>query len=272
ACCIATTFCCRLRIISSPVRSPTCASRGYSCPPKFRWLILPSLVRSKTAPHASSSQTRSGASLACSSAIRQLFRNLPPRMVSRKWTCQLSFGFTLPMAAAQPPSAMTVCALPNRDLEMIAVFLPFSRASIAARSPEPPAPTTTTSYEHRPLSPCTSSLMPLPVRSIKDSRIGEGPAGQQENVQVAQHQRAQRDPGQLQVPRVQPGDLRPGPVPDRVPGEVLQPARRDVPARVAAQRVAPDKDHVGQQDQRPDAEPEVPVRAAERLRHVVGEQ
>ena len=51
------------------------------------------------------------------------------------------------MAAAQPPSAMTVCALPNRDLEMIAVFLPFSRASIAARSPDPPAPTTTTSYE-----------------------------------------------------------------------------------------------------------------------------
>jgi hypothetical protein len=66
-------------------------------------------------------------------------------MVSRKWTCQLSFGFALPMAAAQPPSAMTVCALPNRDLEMIATFLPFSRASIAARRPEPPAPTMTTS-------------------------------------------------------------------------------------------------------------------------------
>ena len=93
SCCSATTFCCSVRIISRPVRSPTWASRGYSCPPKFRWLILPSLVRSNTAPHASSSQTRSGASLACSSAIRQLFRNLPPRMVSRKCTCQLSFGF-----------------------------------------------------------------------------------------------------------------------------------------------------------------------------------
>ena len=66
-------------------------------------------------------------------------------MVSRKCTRQLSLGFTLPMAAAQPPSAMTVCALPNSDLEMIAVFLPCSRASIAARNPEPPAPTTTTS-------------------------------------------------------------------------------------------------------------------------------
>jgi len=39
----------------------------------------------------------------------------------------------LPMEAAQPPSAMTVCALPNSDLEMIAVFLPAWRASIAAR-------------------------------------------------------------------------------------------------------------------------------------------
>ncbi len=51
--------------------------------------------------------------LACSSAIRQLFRTLPPRMVSRKWTCQLSLGLALPMEAAQPPSAMTVCALPG---------------------------------------------------------------------------------------------------------------------------------------------------------------
>ena len=83
--------------------------------------------------------------MACSSAIRGLFRNFPPRMVSRKCTCQLSLGFTLPMAAAAPPSAMTVCALPNSDLEMIAVFSPRARASIAARSPEPPAPITTTS-------------------------------------------------------------------------------------------------------------------------------
>ena len=51
-------------------------------------------------------------------------------MVSRKWTIQLSLEFTLPIDAAAPPSAMTVCALPNSDLEMIAVFLPASRASI----------------------------------------------------------------------------------------------------------------------------------------------
>ena len=44
-----------------------------------------------------------------------------------------------------PPSAITVCALPNSDLQMIAVRSPASRASIAARSPAPPAPMTTTS-------------------------------------------------------------------------------------------------------------------------------
>ena len=50
--------------------------------------------------------------------MRQLFSILPPRMVSRKWTCQLSSGHTLPMAAAMPPSAMTVWALPRSDLQI----------------------------------------------------------------------------------------------------------------------------------------------------------
>jgi hypothetical protein len=52
---------------------------------------------------------------------------------------------TLPIEAAMPPSAITVWALPNSDLQTIAVRLPNSRASIAARSPAPPAPITTTS-------------------------------------------------------------------------------------------------------------------------------
>ena len=69
-CCSATIFCCMVRINSRPVRSPTCARRGYSCPPKLRCEILPSLVRSNSAPQVSSSQTRSGDSLACNSAIR----------------------------------------------------------------------------------------------------------------------------------------------------------------------------------------------------------
>ena len=49
-------------------------------------------------------------------------------MVSRKWTCQLSLELTLPMDAAMPPSAITVCALPNSDLQTIAV-----RSAVLAR-------------------------------------------------------------------------------------------------------------------------------------------
>src|SRR6185503_10802524 len=108
---------CSVRIISRPVRSPTCARRGYRWPPKLRCRMRPSLVRSNTAPQASSSRTRSGASLACSSAIRQLFRYWPPRMVSAKWTFQLSRSSTCPIEAAMPPSAMTVWALPSSDLQ-----------------------------------------------------------------------------------------------------------------------------------------------------------
>ena len=81
-----------VRIISSPVRSPTWASRGCECPPNGRWRIRPSRVRSKTAPHSSSSRTRSGDSAAWSWAIRGLLRSLPPTIVSRKWTCHESSG------------------------------------------------------------------------------------------------------------------------------------------------------------------------------------
>ena len=77
--------------------------------------------------------------------MRQLLSILPPRIVSRKWTCQLSSGHTWPMAAAMPPSAMTVCALPRSDLQTSADARPRSLASIAARRPAPPAPMTMTS-------------------------------------------------------------------------------------------------------------------------------
>ena len=56
--------------------------------------------------------------------MRQLFSILPPRIVSRKCTSQLSSGQTLPSAAATPPSAMTVWALPRSDLHTSAVRAP----------------------------------------------------------------------------------------------------------------------------------------------------
>jgi len=70
---------------------------------------------------------------------------LPPRIVSRKCTRQLSSGNTLPSAAAAPPSAITVWALPSSDLQTRATLAFCALASIAARSPAPPAPITMTS-------------------------------------------------------------------------------------------------------------------------------
>ena len=66
-------------------------------------------------------------------------------MVSMKWTCQLSGSPMLPREAATPPSAMTVWALPSRDLQTTRTLQPASRAATVARSPAPPAPTMRTS-------------------------------------------------------------------------------------------------------------------------------
>ncbi len=77
--------------------------------------------------------------------MRGLLSSLPPTIVSRKWTCHVSFGATWARAAATPPSAITVWALPSSDLHTRPTSAPAILASIAARNPAPPAPITTTS-------------------------------------------------------------------------------------------------------------------------------
>ena len=77
--------------------------------------------------------------------MRQLLCIFPPRIVSRKCTRQLSWSTTVPSAAAAPPSAMTVWALPRSDLQIRPTFAPWAAASMAARSPAPPAPISRTS-------------------------------------------------------------------------------------------------------------------------------
>src|SRR4029078_10997590 len=106
--------------------------------------MRPSFVRSNTAPQASSSRTRSGASFAWSSAMRQLFTYWPPRIVSAKCTFQLSRSSTLASAAAMPPSAMTVCALPRSDLQTRPTDTPAAEGSMGGRRAAPPAPITRT--------------------------------------------------------------------------------------------------------------------------------
>src|SRR5512142_3371023 len=119
------------------------------------------------------------------------------------------------MAAAAPPSAMTVCALPNSDLEMIAVFLPASRASIAARRPAPPAPITTTSYVWR------SIVVIAQQPSVVEPEVGDPASADRHDVEVGHRHAGQRDEGEHVVTRVQLRDECPHPVPDRVLREVL---------------------------------------------------
>src|SRR4051794_9162584 len=135
-------------------------------------------------------------------------------MVSRKCTCQLSSSQRLPIAAAMPPSAITVCALPSSDLQTSAVRAPASCAAIAARRPAPPAPITTTSYwwlsspresapppadmrlpviGWRPSMGVSVGVDSLPAFGLisEEPRIGEGAAGEQHHVEVGQGDREQ---------------------------------------------------------------------------------
>src|SRR5829696_2733267 len=211
----------------------------------WRVRIISRPVRSNSAPHSSSSKTRSGASWAWSWAIRQLLSILPPRMVSRKCTRQLSSGYTLPMAAAMPPSAMTVWALPSSDLQTRAVRAPRSLASMAARRPAPPAPMTTTSN-----SWVSCSAMDLEHQP----RVAENTAGHQPHIDVGEGHEDQADPGQRHVAGVEDRHLAPRPVPDRVAGEVVEPPPAQVPAGVAGQRVQPQEEGVDQQHHRAQAD------------------
>src|SRR5580692_2532269 len=157
--------------------------------------MRPSLVRSNTAPQASSSRTRDGASLACSSAIRQLFKYCPPRMVSAKWTRQLSRSSTLPIAAAIPPSAITVCALPRSDFETTPTFTPAAEASIAARKPAPPAPTTSTSNSCFWYS-----------GTLEDSPVGPDMHRAQANIHIREPDPEKAQPSPQHVFAVEAGD------------------------------------------------------------------
>src|SRR5688572_518456 len=131
---------------------------------------------------------RSGASFACSSAMRQLFRYWPPRMVSAKCTRQLSRSSTLAIAAAAPPSAITVCALPNSDLQTRPTLAPSAAASMAARNPAPPAPIMRTSCSTRSYS-----------AMLEQPHVGNDARGTQANVQIRQRDAEQAEPCPVHV-------------------------------------------------------------------------
>src|ERR1700722_2089593 len=165
---------------------------------------------------------RSGASSACNWAMRQLLSIFPPRIVSRKSTIQLSSGHTFPIAAAAPPSAMTVWALPRRDLQTIAVRRPRSLASMAALSPAPPAPMTITS----------KSWVSMSVIASEQLRVGEDTRRHEPHVEVGQRHEDQARPGDLHMAGVQRGEELPDAGPKWMRREAVDVPATKVPARV----------------------------------------
>src|SRR5687768_6737808 len=125
--------------------------------------------------------------------MRQLLTYWPPRMVSAKWTFQLSRSSTFARAAAIPPSAMTVCALPSRDLQTRPTETPPADASIAARRPAPPAPMTITSCSWVWYSAMS-----------EDPQVGDHAARQQVHVDVAARDAEEAEPGPAHVMLVAP--------------------------------------------------------------------
>src|SRR5438105_4247968 len=217
--------------------------------------MRPSFVRSKVAPQASSSRTRAGASCACSSAIRQLLTYWPPRMVSAKWTRQSSRSSTLARAAAMPPSAITVCALPRRDLHTRPTETPAAEASMAARSPAPPAPMTSTSCR------CVSGSA-----TLEEPRVVPDAHREHAHVEVGEAHREEAQPGPAHVPAVERACAAVGGAADARASQLVAPAAHEVAQRVAAQRVAAEEDHVHGQHERAQADAE-----GDAARHGIGE-
>src|SRR5438046_2882113 len=131
--------------------------------------------------------------------MRQLLTYCPPRMVSAKWTFQLSRSSTLASAAAMPPSAMTVCALPNSDLHTSPTETPPADASMAARKPAPPAPMTSTSCSCVSYSAMLKSASNQPqIRPISQRTHA--------HVKVAEADPEQAAPGPCHVLAIQAAD------------------------------------------------------------------
>src|SRR5207302_1581989 len=170
-----------------------------------------------------------------------------------KWTCQLSLGSTLPRAAAMPPSAMTVWALPSSDLQTRVTDSPEEAAAIAARRPAPPAPITRTSWSNVSYRPASARPATTRLRgSLEDPGVRNRAGHQQPDIDVGGDHREQagpRPPGMAMVERVHP---LPQPEPQTAApgaGVAVEVASHHVAERVAPERVAREEDDVHQEDQ-----------------------
>src|SRR5579884_1122404 len=200
--------------------------------------------------------------------MRQLLSSWPPSMVSAKWTSQLSCESTLPMPAAMPPSAITVCALPSSDFVTTETEHPASAAAIAARMPAPPAPMTSTSV--------SMGMYGSLISSEHDVRVREDPGAKQMDVGVGDHDAEHAQPRPDRVAPVEDRGQRPHPVAplaQRRRRVAVQAAARQVTERVAPECVARQEKDVDQHDAGADAHLHVAgVRVEEREEDVVPEK
>src|SRR6266540_1126336 len=171
------------------------------------------------------------------------------------------------MAAAMPPSAITVCALPSSDLHTRAVRAPWSDASMAARRPAPPAPMTTTSNSWLSYSAMfrasPNAVCPVDASWIPESSQATGACCPASTGQTSSG-------SALEEPQVEDADPAPQPEAQRRARELVDHAAAEVPAGVARQRVQPQQGRVEQQDQGAEAHAEA-VGEAERPQRVPGQ-
>ena len=78
--------------------------------------------------------------------MRGLLRSLPPTIVSRKWICQVSARGDVAEGRGHAALGHHRVGLAEQRLADEPDVAPGARASIAARSPAPPAPMTRTSW------------------------------------------------------------------------------------------------------------------------------
>src|SRR3990170_427130 len=167
-----------------------------------------------------------------------------------------------PRAAAMPPSAITVCALPSSDLQTRAVRAPWAEASMAARSPAPPAPMTITSNSCVSYSGIASSgqLTVCPLEVAPGVRVRDVPVRHQPDVHVREDDPDQAGPGPEAVVNVPQGDVVPDTLAGPCPGgaaKAVQAAADQVPDRVAGKRVHHEEEGVHTKDER--AQPDTPA-------------
>src|SRR3954466_14505493 len=118
--------------------------RGEPAAPNGRCASLPSSRREKKAPQCSSWTMSPGASRVKTSIESWSPMKSDPLTVSYAWISGSS-SEAFPSAALMPPSAAPECERVGWSFEIIATSAPASKASIAARMPAHPAPTTGTS-------------------------------------------------------------------------------------------------------------------------------